>query len=186
MGKHTPHHQGFTLIELLVVLVVIGTLTGMALGRYDAIADTAHRAGVRGTGAAYHSGVVLVHAQWLANGSRGATLDVANFGAGNVDVSVQGWPVDSAGATSTAMTAARCLRLWQALLQTNAPTVTLAGDGHGDDHADDQADNPADDQADYRVTAPSGGHCRYEYKKDNAGRRIDYNVFTGEVLTTSP
>lgn len=179
MGNRSPHHQGFTLIELLVVLVVIGILAGIALMRYETIADTAHRAGVRGTGAAYHSGVVLVHAQWLANGSRGATLDVANFGAGDVDVSAQGWPVDSAGATSTAMTAARCLRLWQALLQATAPTAAVASNSQ-------TGDNLSDEHADYRVTVPANGLCRYEYQKDNAGRRIDYNVLSGEVMTTSP
>jgi len=176
MRSRTPRHQGFTLIELLIVLAIIGTLAGIALGRYEAIANTAHRAGVKGTGAAIHSGVVLVHAQWLANGSRGAVIDIAGFGAGDVDVSVQGWPVDTGGATSTAMTTVRCLRLWEALLQANAPTAALAGDG----------DDGGNDQADYRVTAPAGGHCRYEYEKDNAGRRIDYNVSTGVVMTTSP
>jgi prepilin-type N-terminal cleavage/methylation domain-containing protein len=168
--RQRPMHAGFTLIELLVVLASISLLASVAMSRYVALSDAAHRAGVKGVGAAYGSGVVLAHAQWLVNGGSGAVVDVEGFGAGNVDVSADGWPVDTAGGTGGAMTTARCMRLWNALLLGSAPEVAAAP-GPG---------------VQYVVSVPAPRRCRYAYQQDAGGRQIEYDAASGVVTTFSP
>lgn len=172
MCCHKPRtmHQGLTLIELLVVLVITSLLASLALSRYTALSDAAHRAGVKATGAALASAVVLVHVQWLVNGGGGTAVDVPGFGAGNVDVSAGGWPVDTGDATGADVTPARCLQLWRALLYGNAPEVALAA-GAG---------------ADYVVSAPAPHRCRYTYQQDGGGRQIEYDAASGTVVTIAP
>jgi len=158
--------EGFTLIELVVVITILSLLAAFALPRFVEVADEAHRSSVAGTGGALAAAVALVRSQWTANGHRGAVENLQGFGRGDVDVSPIGWPVGTTGLTRPAdISAADCRDLWNALLQSNAPSVSLAGG-----------------QADYRVTLDEG-RCRYTYTRNAQDHHLIYDPTTGEVTT---
>ncbi|MGF2736647.1 prepilin-type N-terminal cleavage/methylation domain-containing protein [Marinobacter sp. DUT-1] len=172
-------NRGFTLIELVVVIAILAILAAFALPRFAQLSEEAHRSNVKATTGAVAAGVALVKAQNVTNGSTGATVDVDGFGNGLVDVGPNGWPVsvgsDSASAT---MDAARCIEVWNGVLQANAPNVATA----------------AADGVDYVVAAVAdgdageGADCEFTYQVDGlAGtadeKRIVYDADTGEVTT---
>ena len=64
------------------------------------------------------------------------------------------------------MTGARCVNVWEALLQANAPDVADSGAG-----------------VDY-LASGSGSVCTYTYQLDNQSSTIDYNAANGEITTT--
>lgn len=163
--RNNKLQQGFTMIELVVVIAILGILAAFVLPRLADLTDDAHRANVQATRGALTSAVNLVQAQWVAKGKPGAVVNLAGFGAGNVDVSIDGWPVGTGDSVTTAMTSARCVEIWQGLLVQQAPDVSAA-----------LADNP-----DYLASA-NGTVCTYTYQNSpTPTRTITYDVATGEV-----
>lgn len=162
--------KGFTLIELVVVIAILGILAAVALPRFINVTDDAHESAIRGAGGALASAVLLVRSQWEVNRSKAtvaATDPVAGFGAGNVIVNANGWPVSVSGG-SAAGSAAACAELWENLLQGSAPRVN---------HAAGTVTNPE------YVATVSGQACVYRYQAQNGGSTITYNTDTGNVVT---
>lgn len=168
--------KGFTLIELVVVIVILGVLAAVALPRFMDATDDAHTSAVQGTGGALAAGVALAHSQWELNRGKGA-LDATNpndnivgFGANDVDVNTDGWPV-ATDDSNTVDSAADCVALWGALLQGSAPSIAAAA------------------TADYQATA-AAGVCTYTYRLDGGTtaapiRTIAYDTASGVVTTTA-
>lgn len=171
--------QGFTLIELVVVIAILAILAAFALPRFAQLSEEAHRSSVKATTGAVAAGVALAKAQNVTNGATGATVDVAGFGNGLVDVGTNGWPVSVASDSgSAAMDAGRCIEVWNGVLQANAPTVATAAADGVDYVAAAVADGDAGEGAD----------CEFTYQLDGqAGtadeRLIVYDADTGEVTT---
>jgi MSHA pilin protein MshB len=164
-------NQGFTLIEMVVVIALISILAAVALPRMLETYDNAHEAAVFGAGGAMASAVVLVRAQWVANGQSLAVIGVNGFGNDDVATSSEGWPTDvgqGAGSSHNAVMDSpdRCVRIWQGVLVANAPSVSA---------------NVAV-SSDYLVDTVNG-NCRYNYRRTDQGSNIVYNARTGEVVT---
>jgi len=158
---------GFTLIELVVVILILSVLAATALPKFMDVTSKAHKAAVAGAGGGLGSAVALVHAQWVANGSTAAVAAVPGFGAGDVAVSSNGWPINTSG--GVALTAHDdCVELWGGVMQ-NPPSVATAATATTEDY----------------VAAWTGTTCTFTYQPDT-GRLIAYDASTGGVAITNP
>lgn len=155
---------GFTIIELIVVIALLGILSAVALPRFISVTDDAHTAAVSGAGAGFATGVALIRAQSIAEGTTGDAVE--GFGDGTLWVNASGAP------TSVGSVNLNCTQVWEGLLQANAPTV---------------ADETAPDGIDYEVSI-TGSECTYTYHtdtSDNGARTITYNANTRTVIVSA-
>lgn len=159
--------QGFTLIELVIVITILSIIAAVGLPRFMNATAKAHTAAVLGVGGALSTAVLLVKAQTVVNGVDGeATLNISNFGSGDVDVNAAGFPVSAASDASALTTAKQCMEVWTALLQ-NPPSVGLA----------------AGLDRDY-VVSISGNTCTFSYQPVS-DKSIVYDSSNGEVFINS-
>ncbi|MDX7757471.1 MSHA fimbrial major subunit MshB [Aeromonas hydrophila] len=143
-GVASPHRAaGFSLIELVIVIVILGILAVTALPRFLDVTDEAKKASVEGVSGGFATGVSLVRAQWeaegrakqdslntvLYDGSRFYLTTPTDTQVSNGELS-PGYPMDTSAGGSidvdpANLTAPRCLKIWEGLLQ-NPPKATAS------------------------------------------------------------
>lgn len=167
--KGRPEEQGFTTLELVLMIVILAVLAAVIIPRFLRLDTAAHRASVENVAAGFRSAVTLVNVRVRASGFTGPRDNIPGFGAGNVDVNAAGFPTDTSNVNSISGSAARCMRVWNGILD-NPPSIGTA----------------AATTADYRATA-AGEICTYTYRKDSTtARRFTYNAATGAIVKTNP
>ncbi|MFD2231970.1 type II secretion system protein [Alkalimarinus sediminis] len=110
MQKMNKKQAGFTLIELVMVIVILGILSAFALPRFADLTDDARQASISGAIGAMKSASAITHAQWIANGSTGTTVELEGAFIGTAS----GYPDSASTGTGAGDTAA------------NAGTIQLA------------------------------------------------------------
>lgn len=153
---------GFTIVELVVVIALLGILAAVALPRFLNVTDDAHAASNEGTAGALRSAVGLVRARAVVD-------EVTN---GNVTFDGQVIRVNAAGYPqgATGVSTAGCTAVWNAVLQTGAPTINANAGA-----------NPAPDY----VVVARNNTCIYTYQA-TAGVSITYTPATGGVVVAAP
>jgi len=184
-----PHHprpgrrSGFTLIELVLIIVVLSIIAIVALPRFVDLNNEATRSTVAGTAGSFQEAVILVRATSIATGRSGPSLNLPRFGDGTVDIGASGFPVDggtTGGSTADPMTSARCLNVWNSILQ-NPPTITTSAAVYS-------TSVPQTYRGQYVNSATVNNRlCRFTYRPvASPVRRFDYYYNTGRVVVTNP
>ena len=171
---------GFTLIELVIVIVLLGLLAATALSRFLNVTDEAEAAAVEGVGGGFATAVAIAHARWIADFNTPGTPNIQiNLEGSNINMNENGWPANtgSSGAGIDDQTEVECEQIWNSLLQS-PPSITSSPVDRG--------------RARYHVTVVNTNPdiCRYELASvqpaNPPSHRIEYNVGTGQVITTVP
>lgn len=174
----TRKQSGFTIIELIVVIALLGILSAVALPRFIGVTENAHDASVEGAGAGLATGIALLKAQVVANGTIGSfSTNVQGYGENELDVNSKGFAVGTTVTTSSAApSATNCVELWAAIIDVNGPSVATAS-GTGVDYVAVQSGSNTTDMG-----------CTYTYKqqKNDQDRLISYLASTGAVSVTIP
>ncbi len=123
--KQARNQKGFTIIELVVVILLLGILAATALPRFIDVTDQAHDAVFESTVGGFTTGVSMYRAQYFANGQpTSVTIDgeaVAMNGNGYPQVLGE----NDGSFVSAASSAGVCRDVFNSVLQSGRPTITL-------------------------------------------------------------
>jgi len=155
--------RGFTLTELVCTLLILGVLATRALPGLVDMSDEAYDSIVRSTGGSLSAAVLIATADCLVRGWAGRD-NLPGYATGQVDFNAGCHPTDTGNSNVIGGSAARCARVWQAVL-AGAPSIQTGTAG----------------SSEYRAFA-AGEICRFRYIHDAAPvREITYNAATGDV-----
>jgi MSHA pilin protein MshB len=158
------HYIGFTLIELVVVIAIVGALAALAIPRFINLRQDSYKAAVATAAGQYQSAVHMSNQLCIVRGWAGRD-NIPGLGTGNVDFNANCYPSDTANSNVLPANAARCMRVFQGVMNTGYTVNTST------------ASNP-----DF-LAAVSGGNCRFTFRRDTTTvRRFDYGAATGLVI----
>ena len=112
-------------MELVVVLLLLGILASILLPRFLNLSDQAFAAKMQALTGALQTAVASYHAAWRLSGADGNTIDVQQFGLGDLDANAFGYPVSGLRDQAAPTSDVDCVDLWIGLLD-NGPTVARA------------------------------------------------------------
>lgn len=112
--------RGFTLIELVVTIVIIATLSVVAIPKYFSYQRDANLSRADAAFASFKTAVGLFHNKWLVEGEPDSTHSVG-YGQGDVYPSEAGFPISVDGAPNPQhpVSGQECVELWHALMDVD-------------------------------------------------------------------
>lgn len=154
--------KGFTLIELVSVLTILSVLGSTAAPKLFSLANMAKETSVDITVAAFEKSIRM--AQLACITSLGRNRDnLPGYGDGNVDFNNYCFPTDTNNQNIINGANARCLRVWNAVLNP-PPSIQTGAAGNST----------------YRAFA-SGETCRYRYLDLTPPVEFTYDSLSGSV-----